>query len=139
MKNPYIYKILSVDKIIDGDTVDLTLDLGFGITKKDRYRLDDIDTPESYRPHSRLEYNYAISCKNYLRDLLSSYSSTLFIQCSKVPEIYGRYGGTIFYQENKTVNSKIQTFMDTFKITKADIDFEETFNELLNNELLNRI
>lgn len=41
----YEYKAV-VDKVVDGDTLDATVDLGFGTWRKDRYRLLGIDTPE---------------------------------------------------------------------------------------------
>ena len=43
----YEYKVKSVDHIVDGDTLDVTVDLGFDITHKIRVRLLGIDTPES--------------------------------------------------------------------------------------------
>lgn len=43
----YEYKVHSVEKTVDGDTVDLIIDCGFGILAKQRVRLDGIDTPES--------------------------------------------------------------------------------------------
>ena len=42
----YIYKV-KVDRVIDGDTIDCTIDLGFSIFHKARVRLYGIDTPES--------------------------------------------------------------------------------------------
>jgi len=43
----YEYKIKEVSRVVDGDTVDLIIDLGFSLTKKERVRLAGIDTPES--------------------------------------------------------------------------------------------
>ena len=42
----YTYFVKSVDRIVDGDTVDISIDLGFSLTKKERVRLAGIDTPE---------------------------------------------------------------------------------------------
>lgn len=42
----YEYKIVEILKIYDGDTITVTLDLGFGVTKKEIIRLYGIDTPE---------------------------------------------------------------------------------------------
>ena len=42
----YTYKLLSLVKAVDGDTVDLVLDVGFHLTKTDRFRLTIVDTPE---------------------------------------------------------------------------------------------
>ena len=42
----YTYFVKSVDRIVDGDTIDISIDLGFDLTKKERVRLAGIDTPE---------------------------------------------------------------------------------------------
>lgn len=42
----YTYKVLKVNRVIDGDTVDVTLDLGFGLSLKQRLRVIGVDTPE---------------------------------------------------------------------------------------------
>ena len=42
----YEYKVASVVRVIDGDTVDVILDLGFGLSKKERVRVAGVDTPE---------------------------------------------------------------------------------------------
>jgi endonuclease YncB( thermonuclease family) len=42
----YTYKVKQVVKIVDGDTIDVLIDLGFGILKKQRVRVAGIDTPE---------------------------------------------------------------------------------------------
>jgi len=43
----YEYKVKEVVRVIDGDTVDLILDLGFGLFKKERVRIAGVDTPEA--------------------------------------------------------------------------------------------
>lgn len=43
---PFDYHVLSIDRIVDGDTVDLTLDLGFSIAIRQRVRLLGVNTPE---------------------------------------------------------------------------------------------
>ena len=42
----YTYFVKSVDRVVDGDTIDISIDLGFSLTKKERVRLAGIDTPE---------------------------------------------------------------------------------------------
>jgi len=42
----YEYRVKSVERVVDGDTVDVILDLGFGLFKKERVRIAGIDTPE---------------------------------------------------------------------------------------------
>lgn len=42
----YEYRVKSVERVVDGDTVDVILDLGFGLFKKERVRIAGVDTPE---------------------------------------------------------------------------------------------
>ena len=42
----YDYRVVTVNKVIDGDTVDATIDLGFGLWASFRFRLTGVDTPE---------------------------------------------------------------------------------------------
>ena len=44
--NCYNFRVISVDRIVDGDTIDVTFDLGFGICKSERIRVAGIDSPE---------------------------------------------------------------------------------------------
>ena len=60
----------TVVKIIDGDTVDVDIDLGFGVwMKKQRIRLYGIDTPES-RTRDLEEKKYGLAAKSYLTGML---------------------------------------------------------------------
>ena len=43
----YVYKVSSLEKIVDGDTIDVAIDLGSDVLTKQRVRLLGIDTPES--------------------------------------------------------------------------------------------
>jgi len=42
----YTYRVLRVERVVDGDTVDVVLDLGFGVTIKQRLRIIGVDAPE---------------------------------------------------------------------------------------------
>jgi micrococcal nuclease len=46
MTTPYITRLASVARVVDGDTLDLDLDLGFSVTLRQRVRLIGIDAPE---------------------------------------------------------------------------------------------
>ena len=59
-----------VDRIIDGDTVDVDIDLGFGVwLHKERIRLYGIDTPES-RTRDLEEKKYGLAAKKFLTGML---------------------------------------------------------------------
>ena len=42
----YNFRVVSIDKVLDGDTIDVTIDLGFDLYKKERVRIAGVDTPE---------------------------------------------------------------------------------------------
>ena len=61
----------TVVKIIDGDTVDVDIDLGFGVwMKKQRIRMYGIDTPES-RTRDLVEKKYGLAAKEFLTGMLN--------------------------------------------------------------------
>lgn len=65
----YEYKTKLV-KVVDGDTVDVDIDLGFGIwLKKERVRIMGIDTPES-RTRDKVEKVFGLAAKKRLKELL---------------------------------------------------------------------
>lgn len=67
----YRYKV-SLVKVVDGDTVDVDIDLGFGMTyKKQRVRMLGIDTPES-RTRDLVEKKFGKASKKHLKGILES-------------------------------------------------------------------
>ena len=59
-------------KVVDGDTVDVDIDLGFGVwLRKQRIRLYGIDTPES-RTRDKVEKVYGLAAKDFLSKMLST-------------------------------------------------------------------
>jgi micrococcal nuclease len=70
----YEYKC-NVLKVVDGDTVDIDIDLGFGVwMHKERVRMMGIDTPES-RTRDKVEKQFGLASKNRLQELLPVGSS----------------------------------------------------------------
>ena len=60
-----------ITRVVDGDTVDVDIDLGFGIwIHKERVRLYGIDTPES-RTRDLVEKKYGFAAKDYLTGMLN--------------------------------------------------------------------
>jgi micrococcal nuclease len=63
----YEYKC-KILRVVDGDTVDVDIDLGFGIwMKKERVRMMGIDTPES-RTRDKTEKLFGLAAKQYVKD-----------------------------------------------------------------------
>lgn len=89
----YEYRV-KVLKIVDGDTVDVDIDLGFGIVLKDeRVRLMGIDTPES-RTRDKVEKQFGLAAKNRVKQLLSGKSGPILkTQINKKGEdMKGKFG-----------------------------------------------
>ena len=86
-----------VVRVVDGDTVDAVVDVGFGITVSQRFRIVDFDAPESWRPSCEEEKIHGLKAKERAQDLLLG--KELIFKTSKTPGIYGRYGATIWLED----------------------------------------
>ena len=89
----YTYFIKKVLKVVDGDTIDVEIDLGFDLTKKERVRLGGIDTPES-RTRDLEEKKMGLEAKERLKMLLKV-SDKLTVTTSKDGK-FGRMIGTLY-------------------------------------------
>lgn len=87
----YEYRV-KVNRVIDGDTVDVDIDLGFGIWLTDeRVRIMGIDTPES-RTRDKVEKKFGLAAKARLKELLGK-TAVLKTQISKNGEdMKGKFG-----------------------------------------------
>ena len=102
----FSYRVNKVTKVVDGDTIDVIIDLGFDIMYKSRVRLFGIDTPES-RTRDKVEKKYGLMSKKFLQDELKS-ASKLSIKTYKGEETgkFGRILGDVFV-DGKSVNMKM--------------------------------
>ena len=100
----YEYKV-NILKVVDGDTVDVDIDLGFGVwLRNERVRIVGIDCPES-RTSDRIEKVFGEAAKQRLTSLLSS-EATLISQISKMGEnMKGKFGRIL--GDFKTINDQI--------------------------------
>ena len=87
----YEYRV-NVVKVVDGDTVDVDIDLGFGVWLKDeRVRIMGIDTPES-RTRDKVEKKFGLAAKARLKSLLGK-QAILKTQVNKNGEdMKGKFG-----------------------------------------------
>lgn len=92
----YEYRVKSVLAVIDGDTIDVDIDLGFDISITKRVRLAGIDTPES-RTSDKAEKALGLEVKNLLKETLKK-ATTVVIRTEKPDssEKYGRVLGWLF-------------------------------------------
>ena len=95
-RDPYIYRIKEIYKVIDGDTIDASIDLGFGIYLTKRIRLAGVDTPES-RTTDNMEKALGLEAKAYLKHEIDAAKSVV-IKTEKMDssEKYGRILGWVF-------------------------------------------
>ena len=63
----FIYRVSSLERVVDGDTIDVTLDLGFDVCTRQRVRLLGIDTPES-RTSDAEEKKFGLLSKQKLKE-----------------------------------------------------------------------
>jgi len=68
-KSCYNFRVVSIDKVLDGDTIDVTIDLGFDLFKKERVRIAGVDTPEK-RTRNLEEKALGIDATEWLKDKL---------------------------------------------------------------------
>ena len=87
---------MQVVKIIDGDTVDVDIDLGFGVwLKKERIRMFGIDTPES-RTRDLEEKKYGLAAKAYITKLLDDEGGIVLKTRKDAEGKYGRILGELW-------------------------------------------
>jgi len=87
--NEYDVKVL---KVVDGDTVDVDIDLGFGITLTDeRVRIMGIDTPES-RTSDRVEDLFGEAAKLRLKQLMKNGGKLITTEDRKGEDMKGKFG-----------------------------------------------
>jgi micrococcal nuclease len=92
----YEYYVRKVENVVDGDTIDVLIDLGFDILFASRVRLAGIDTPES-RTKDLAEKALGLEAKEYLKKALKDAKSVV-IKTEKMDssEKYGRILGWVY-------------------------------------------
>ena len=65
-KSCYNFRVVSIDRVVDGDTIDVTIDLGFDLYKKERVRVAGVDTPEK-RTRDLDEKELGIDATNWMK------------------------------------------------------------------------
>ena len=100
--NEYDVKVL---KVVDGDTVDVDIDLGFGIVLTDeRVRIMGIDTPES-RTSDKIEKVFGLAAKARLKELLDEEAILITYDDRNGEDMKGKFGRVLgdFRVGGKTV------------------------------------
>jgi len=104
----YKYFVKEVTKVVDGDTIDVIIDLGFDIMFSSRVRLAGIDTPES-RTTDKAEKTLGLESKEYLKKNLKD-AKPIIIKTEKMnsSEKYGRILGWLYINgDTESINDKM--------------------------------
>lgn len=107
-----------VEKVIDGDTIDVFIDLGFKIWHKDRLRLFGIDTPEKNTP-------LGAALRSLLIEKLEG--KMVKLRVTK-PDKYGRYLAVIWLSSEESINDQLVRLglaKSYFGLSKANIWTDE--------------
>tara|TARA_B100001287_G_C22249659_1_gene329820 strand:- start:5 stop:373 length:369 start_codon:yes stop_codon:yes gene_type:complete len=96
MSNLYNYRA-KLDRVVDGDTVDALVDLGFDTWKKVRIRMMGINAPES-RTRDKEEKKKGKAATKYLQNLLKSHNSVFILKSHGVGK-FGRCLGEILFED----------------------------------------
>ena len=125
----YKCKIL---RIVDGDTVDVDVDLGFGIwMHKERVRLLGIDTPES-RTRDKEEKRFGLLSKKYLQDQennnLSNNLNGIFVEYFASCKFLSNKYKEIDEKKSEEFLNKIDKYKKYIKFDSQSIDYKNEFN-----------
>lgn len=92
-------------RVIDGDTFDIRVDLGFYISHTIRVRLTDVDTPEVYGPMACEEGQNASKVANHF----CPPGTTVTVETYKTGK-YGRWLAVIYLQDGRSMNTLMRNY-----------------------------
>lgn len=104
----YEYRIKKVTNVVDGDTIDVEIDLGFSVSYAQRLRLAGIDTPES-RTIDKAEKILGLEAKEYLKSKVKD-AKEVIVKTEKPDssEKYGRILGWVYVDgSTKSINEQM--------------------------------
>jgi micrococcal nuclease len=101
----YDYRVKKLLNVVDGDTIDVDIDLGFDISLSKRVRMAGIDTPES-RTSDKFEKSLGLEAKEYLKKHLKDAKDILIkTELPDSSEKYGRILGWVYVDgATKSIN-----------------------------------
>ena len=111
-KSCYNFRVVEINRVVDGDTIDVTIDLGFDLFKKERVRVAGVDTPEK-RTRDLEEKELGIDATNWIKDKLEgaiSGDDDLVIRTELVGGMgkYGRLLGWLYIGDsNVSLNEQM--------------------------------
>jgi len=109
----YEYRVKKVTGVVDGDTIDVDIDLGFNVSFSQRVRLAGIDTPES-RTTDKFEKSLGLEAKEYLKSKLKD--AKLVVIKTEKPDSSEKYGRILgwLYVDGNTISLNDQMIEDGY-------------------------
>jgi micrococcal nuclease len=104
----YEYRVKKLLNVVDGDTIDVDIDLGFDISLMKRVRMAGIDTPES-RTSDKFEKALGLEAKEYLKkNIKDAKDIVIKTELPDSSEKYGRILGWVYIDgASKSINEKM--------------------------------
>ena len=122
--SPYSYRVKSIKKIIDGDTFDCIMDLGFDVLLEARVRMMGIDTPES-RTRDLEEKKFGLLAKEYLTEKLNTEDITVTTEVDNEKGKFGRILGWVWCNGVNINNQMIDEHMAVAYHGQSKDDIEQ--------------
>ena len=122
--SPYSYRVKSIKKIIDGDTFDCILDLGFDVLLEARVRMMGIDTPES-RTRDLEEKKFGLLAKEYLTEKLDTEDIIVTTEVDNEKGKFGRILGWVWCNGVNINNQMIDEHMAVAYHGQSKDDIEQ--------------
>jgi micrococcal nuclease len=109
----YEYRVKKVTNVVDGDTIDVEIDLGFSVSFSSRVRLAGIDTPES-RTTDKFEKVLGLEAKEYLKSKIKD--AKLVVIKTEKPDSSEKYGRILgwLYVDGNTISINDQMIEDGY-------------------------
>lgn len=112
----YNYRVL-VTRVVDGDTFEGTVDLGFYVKTEQTFRLLGVDTPEIFHPKSKEEKELGMRAKEFVQNVMLG--KTVEIISRKTGK-YGRWLALVTVDYNGRKEDLAELLIEQ-KLTKADV------------------
>lgn len=106
--------------IVDGDTYDVEVQLGFFITHKIRIRLKDIDTAEIYRPRNKAELKHGQESRDFIRDLVEKNPDVVIRTYKEKASSFGRFVADVQIHDERGVMTDLKDLLNERGFAKLE-------------------
>lgn len=115
----YQYKAKMV-YVVDGDTFDLVVQLGFFITHMIRVRLKDIDTAEIYRPENGSELEHGQEARDFIRGLVEQNPDVIITTYKEKASTFGRFVADVQIHDERGVVKDLKSLLQERGFAKLE-------------------